>query len=135
MTDLAAPGASEELGTFEPAPEETVVAETGETLLGEEAVDVAPATFDELGPGALPSPERDLRLLNDVKVELAVELGRCRLPLRDLLRLTPGSVVDLDRSADTPVDVIANGTVVARGELVDVEGEWGVRILHVAPER
>lgn len=88
----------------------------------------------DLGPGTPLGDMRDLRLLADVQVQLAVELGRVRLPLRDLLALTPGSVVELDRQADAPVDVLVNGRLVARGEVVVVDGEFGVRITAVLPD-
>lgn len=90
-----------------------------------------PVTLDELGPGETTGPPRDLRLLADINVELSVELGRSRLPMRQLLGLVPGSVVDLDRPADGSVDVLVNGRVVARGEIVVVDGECGVRITEI----
>lgn len=85
----------------------------------------------ELPVGAPPSPSRDLRLLADVEVQLAVQLGRVRLPLRELLTLDAGSVVELDRSAESPVDVLVNDTLVARGEVVVLDGEFGVRITSI----
>ncbi len=96
----------------------------------------APAALEvpdlpELGAGAPPVAARDLRLLADVQVELAVELGRVKLPLRDLLALGPGAVLELDRAADAPVDVLVNGSLVARGEVVVIDGEFGVRVTAV----
>lgn len=85
----------------------------------------------DLGEGAPLGESRDLRLLADVQVELAVELGRVKLPLRDLLSLAPGAVLELDRSADAPVDVLVNGCLVARGEVVVIDGEFGVRVTAV----
>ena len=85
----------------------------------------------ELPRGTGPRSARDLRLLSDVEVHLSVQLGQVRLPLRDLLALDAGSVVELDRSAESPVDVLVNGTLVARGEVVVVEGEFGVRITSI----
>lgn len=86
----------------------------------------------DLGDG-LPShgDARDLRLLAEVQVELAVELGRVKLPLRDLLSLAPGAVLELDRAADAPVDVLVNGCLVARGEVVVIDGQFGVRVTAV----
>jgi len=85
----------------------------------------------ELGAGAGPGEVRDLRLLADVEVELAVEIGRVKLPLRELLSLAPGAVLELDRAADAPVDVLVNGCLVARGEVVVIDGEFGVRVTAV----
>lgn len=92
---------------------------------------VSPFETPELDGSTRPSAPRDLRLLADVEVQLAVQLGRVRLPLRELLTLDTGSVVELDRSAESPVDVLVNGTLVARGEVVVIEGEFGVRITSI----
>jgi flagellar motor switch protein FliN/FliY len=90
-----------------------------------------PASFEELGAGVEADAPRDLRLLADINVELSVELGRSRLAMRKLLGLVPGSVIDLDRPADGAVDVLVNGRVVARGEIVIVDGEAGVRVTEI----
>ena len=82
----------------------------------------------DLTAGAGLGEPADLNLLSDVQLTVTVELGRIRLPLRDLLRLQEGTVLELDRLAGAPVDVLANGTVVARGDVVVVGDELGVRI-------
>lgn len=89
---------------------------------------VAPVTYPDLGPGVTSAAPGDLDLLADVNLEVAVELGRVRLRVRDLLRLTEGSVLELDRAAGAPVDVLVNGSLVARGEVVVVDDELGVRV-------
>jgi flagellar motor switch protein FliN/FliY len=94
-------------------------------------VEVAPAPLDDLGDSRARTEARPLRLLSGVNVELTVELGRSRLPMQDLLTLAPGAVVELDRPADATVDILVNGTVVARGEVVVVGGEFGVRITEI----
>lgn len=98
---------------------------------GQEPVEVTPMALPDLGPGGARQPERSLRLLSGVHVELSVELGRSRLSMQDLLTLAPGAVVELDRPADAAVDILVNGTVVARGEVVVVNGEFGVRISEI----
>ena len=104
----------------------------GDDPAGEaQAQTVTVPTVTELGAGAGPREMRDLRLLADVQVQLAVELGRVRLPLRELLTLDVGSVVELDRSAESPVDVLVNGTLVTRGEVVVIDGEFGVRVTSI----
>ena len=82
----------------------------------------------DLTVGAGPGAPGDLSLLGDVALTVTVELGRVRLPLRDLLRLQEGSLIELDRLAGAPVDVLANGTPVARGDVVVVGDELGVRV-------
>ncbi|MGH9103580.1 MAG: flagellar motor switch protein FliN, partial [Acidimicrobiales bacterium] len=72
-----------------------------------------------------------LRLLHGVEMDLTVELGRARLPVRELLGLVPGSVVELDRQAGAPVDILVNGTLLAKGEVVVVDDEFGVRITEI----
>ncbi len=92
---------------------------------------VAPAEFPVLGGGAAPGQGRDLSVLADVAMSVTVELGRARMKVRDLLSLTTGSVVELDRAAGAAVDVLVNGTVVARGDVVVIDDELGVRITDV----
>jgi flagellar motor switch protein FliN len=100
---------------------------------GRPVTEVAPLGLSDLGEGTgQMAPDRDLRLLADIQLELSVELGRSRLPLRDLLSLAPGAVLELDRTAGEPVDVLVNGKVVARGEVVVVDGDFGVRINEIA---
>lgn len=93
-----------------------------------------PVSYDELEPAGeeiAAAPARDLKLLADINVELSVELGRSRMAMRKLLSLVPGSVIELDRPADGGVDVLVNGRVVARGEIVVVDGEVGVRVNEI----
>ncbi|MDA8391741.1 MAG: flagellar motor switch protein FliN [Actinomycetota bacterium] len=72
-----------------------------------------------------------LRVLQSVEMELSVELGRARIPVREILELAPGSIMELDRPAGAPVDVLVNGTLLARGEVVVVDDEFGVRITEL----
>jgi flagellar motor switch protein FliN/FliY len=98
----------------------------GEVLTPQYA-DLGPASGSPTNGGRI-APTRDLSLLADIPVEVAVEIGRLRMPLRDLLSLEPGAVLELDRPADAPVDVLVNGRLVARGEVVVIDGEFGVRV-------
>lgn len=132
----AADGVSDErpaTGLRSPAPG-TFPAPPGPPRMGPEAKDLPALDAPELpdlGAGTPAVGQRDLRLLADVQVELAVELGRVKLPLRELLALGPGAVLELDRAADAPVDVLVNGCLVARGEVVVIDGEFGVRVTAV----
>jgi flagellar motor switch protein FliN len=100
----------------------------------EEAATVAvtPVPLAELEDGPVASATMaDLRFLADIDVQVAVEFGRAQLPLRDLLSLGRGQILELDRRVEELVDVLVNGTLVARGEVVLVEGRYGVRIREI----
>jgi flagellar motor switch protein FliN/FliY len=99
------------------------------------AVDAMPLPELGLQNDAAPAAARDLGMLADVPLQVEVVVGRVRLPLRDLLSLAPGMVVELDRRADAPVDVMVNGRLVAQGEVVVVGEEYGVRITSVVDNR
>ena len=73
----------------------------------------------------------NLDLLLDVELPLSVRFGQAELTLQHLTRLGPGSVIDLHRSADEPVEVLVSGKVIARGEVIVVEGNYGVRVTEV----
>ncbi len=72
-------------------------------------------------------------LLQSIQVNLSVEVGRATIKIRDLLRLTQGSVVELDRVAGEPVDLLVNNTIVAQGEVVLVNERYGLRLTRVIP--
>ncbi len=80
---------------------------------------------------AKPTSPLNLELLLDVKVKLTIELGSCQMPLRDVLQLTPGSVVKLDQAAQHPVTLYANQKPIARGEVVIVNDCYGVKITEL----
>ena len=73
----------------------------------------------------------NLDILMDVPVRLTVELGACTMPMREVLELALGSVVQLDRVADAPVDVYANQKLIAQGEVVVVEDQFGIKITKI----
>ena len=73
----------------------------------------------------------NLNLVLDVPVSLTIELGGCQMPMREVLQLTIGSVVQLDKAADAPVELSINGKLIARGEVVVVEDRYGVKITEV----
>jgi flagellar motor switch protein FliN/FliY len=70
-------------------------------------------------------------LVLDVPVSLTIELGGCKLPMREVLMLTVGSVIQLDKAADAPVELSFNGKLIARGEVVVIEDRYGVKITEV----
>ena len=88
--------------------------------------------FQPLGEGVgAAGPTRPLHLLNDVNMQVTAELGRRRLKVRDIVALQPGSVVELDRAAGSPVDVLVNGALVWHGEVVVVDEEFGIRVSEI----
>lgn len=83
------------------------------------------------GAAHLPTQRTSMRILYDVEMSLTVELGRTRLPLREVLDLAPGAVLELDRAASSPADILVNGRLIARGEVVVVDEDYGVRITQI----
>ena len=75
----------------------------------------------------------DVEVVQNVPVTISVEVGRAVLKIRDLIRLTQGSVVELDRMAGEPLDLLVNNTVVAQGEVVLVNERYGIRLTRVVP--
>jgi flagellar motor switch protein FliN len=83
-------------------------------------------------PDAAPaSSDADLARLHNVPVELAVEIGRTRMTIGDTLGLGPGSIITLNRMAGEPVDLLVNGRPIARGEVVVIDEEFGLRVTEV----
>ena len=94
---------------------------------------IARAQFNDLGPnaGGGAGQEMNLNLILDVQVTLALEVGRAKMSVRDLLQLAPGAIVELDRLAGEPLDVLVNGVRIARGEVVVVDDKFGIRLTDV----
>jgi len=92
-----------------------------------EPIEQAPA--NAVVPAAVKPSSIDLLL--DVELPVSVSFGRAQLPLKDVIKLTTGSIVELNRAVSEPVDVIVNNCVIARGEVVVVEGNFGIRIRQV----
>jgi flagellar motor switch protein FliN/FliY len=104
-------------------------------LLAEGADEAAgPATPGDARAALAPRAGPEAFVLADVEMGVTAELGRCRMTMRELLSITPGAVIDLDRAASAPVDVLVNGTLIARGEVVVIEEEFGIRISEILPE-
>ena len=96
------------------------------------------ATFEDLAPAAgaaKPGGAVNLELIRDIQVGLTVELGRTRMLIEEVLALTPGQVIELDKLAGEPLDVLINGKVLARGEVVVVDDHYGIRITAIEDPR
>ena len=85
---------------------------------------------DNTGTGTA-AQSRRIELLLDVPLELSVELGRTRMSIQELLSLGPGSVIELDKVAGEPLDILVNNRLVARGEAVVVNDKFGIRITDI----
>ena len=77
---------------------------------------------------------KNLSVLMDVKVELTVRIGSCMLPMRDIIELSEGAVLQLDQMATDPVGLYVNDKLIARGEVVVVEDNFGIKITHIVGE-
>jgi flagellar motor switch protein FliN/FliY len=96
-------------------------------------VRVQTASFPDLGSESIaPSSSGDLGMLADVELDVTVELGRRRMPLSDILRLTSGSVVELEKLVGEPLQIFANNRLIAEGEAVVIDDQFGVRITSLA---
>lgn len=79
--------------------------------------------------------DQNFDLLAGVSLRISVEVGSASLKLSELLNIAKGSVVELDRDANALLDVLANGTLIARGEVVSVDGRYGIRIVEIVERR
>jgi len=98
-----------------------------------EAADAAgsAASFDELTDSSMPGSDVNLDVVLDIPVNLSMEIGRTKISIRNLLQLNQGSVVELERLAGEPMDVLVNGTLIARGEVVVVNEKFGIRLTDI----
>jgi flagellar motor switch protein FliN/FliY len=99
------------------------------------APSVAPAAFTNFaaaaGGSAAQAAGNDINMILDIPVQLTVELGRTRIPIRNILQLAQGSVVELDAMAGEPMDVLVNGFLIAQGEVVVVNDKFGIRLTDI----
>lgn len=90
-----------------------------------------PAPVAQLDDEAKPRKDVDLDMVMDIPVTISMEIGRTRISIRNLLQLSQGSVVELDRLAGEPMDVLVNDTLIAHGEVVVVNDKFGIRLTDV----
>lgn len=94
-----------------------------------EAADAA--SFNELKDESVAGSDVNLDVVLDIPVNLSMEIGRTKISIRNLLQLNQGSVVELERLAGEPMDVLVNGTLIARGEVVVVNEKFGIRLTDI----
>ena len=92
---------------------------------------VAPAAFANFSPNSVPAAGNDINMILDIPVHLTVELGRTRIPIKHILQLAQGSVVELEAMAGEPMDVLVNGYLIAQGEVVVVNEKFGIRLTDI----
>jgi len=107
------------------APQEQAPDPALQGAVDEGVVEAAGAIADSGGS------EINLDALMDVQVQLSVEIGRSSVPIKQLISLNQGSVIELDRGVNEPLDLLVNGTLMARGEVVVVEGQFGLRLVDI----
>lgn len=95
----------------------------------QQATAVSPDNLKESADGTIENEKLDVIL--DIPVSLSMEVGHTQIPIRNLLQLTQGSVVELDRLAGEPLDVMVNGTLIAHGEVVVINEKYGIRLTDV----
>ncbi len=92
---------------------------------------VAPVAFTNFSPTGATSAGNDINMILDIPVQLTVELGRTRIPIKHILQLAQGSVVELETMAGEPMDVLVNGYLIAQGEVVVVNDKFGIRLTDI----
>ncbi len=129
-TEINSDDASSVEDDWAAAMQEQVIAETAAAQGGGDSY--SPAELERLSdeaPGT--AVEANLETVLEIPVTVSMEIGRTEISIRNLLQLTQGSVVELDRLAGEPLDVMANGTLVAHGEVVVVNERFGIRLTDV----
>lgn len=102
--------------------------EVASEVQSEQAAPVAFQNFNAANPAAAGN---DINMILDIPVQLTVELGRTRIPIKHILQLAQGSVVELDALAGEPMDVLVNGYLIAQGEVVVVNDKFGIRLTDI----
>lgn len=124
---------NEEIKSEFKADDEAISAQSDVGVKEESPVTVQPvqfASFEDLEQVQGPQ-NQNLNILLDIKLQLTVELGRTELPIKKVLELTKGSIVTLNKAAGEPVELYANGKLIAYGEVVVIEDNFGLRITHI----
>jgi flagellar motor switch protein FliN/FliY len=104
--------------------------------MADEALAAEDSAESEVGSEVKGMDADKLKVLENIEVDMSIEVGRTEISIRDLLRLNEGSVVELDRLAGEPLDILINGTMIAKGEVVMVGERFGIRFSEIVdPEK
>jgi len=131
MNDETEQPAGEEVDQQAMADEWAAAMEEQASVEGEGEVAVESVDAQPLESGDAPHGDVKLDVVLDIPVTISMEIGRTKISIRNLLQLNQGSVVELDRMAGEPMDVLVNGTLVAHGEVVVVNEKFGIRLTDV----
>lgn len=127
--------AMEESGDDKDSTEDEWAAAMAEAGEADNSDDVQTAPMEEFDHHTEPSqgsgPAPDMDVILDIPVTISMEVGNTQIPIRNLLQLNQGSVIELDRLAGEPLDVLVNGTLIAHGEVVMVNEKFGIRLTDV----
>lgn len=118
----------------ETAINEAITADDWGAAMAEQSAPTAsakPLAFEQLGHAGTATTQNDLDMILDIPVQLTVELGRTKMPIKHLLQLAQGSVVELSVMAGEPLDVLINGFLIAQGEVVVVNEKLGIRLTDI----
>ena len=118
--------------------EEAITADDWGAAMAEQATTASqptkpakPLAFEQFGSGSAATTQNDLDMILDIPVQMTVELGRTKMPIKNLLQLAQGSVVELAGMAGEPLDVMINGFLIAQGEVVVVNDKLGIRLTDI----
>ncbi len=114
------------LSESKPEPEPETTTDTAISSLGD-----VPAAFSNFSEDVPAIAGNDINMILDIPVQLTVELGRTRIPIKHILQLAQGSVVELEAMAGEPMDVLVNGYLIAQGEVVVVNEKFGIRLTDI----
>ena len=94
-------------------------------------INVKPVNFQNFDTANFIQQKENIGIIQDVPLEVTVELGRTKKPIREILEFNPGTVIELDKIAGEPIDVLVNGKFIAKGEVVVIDESFGVRITDI----
>ena len=115
--------------------QEAAASPSPESVLDAMDDDVERAQFSSLSPGATPANMGNIELLMDIALDASIELGRTQMSIKEILALGSGSVVELEKAAGEAADFLVNGKIIARGEVVVIDGKFGIRLTEIASPR
>ncbi|WP_317367327.1 flagellar motor switch phosphatase FliY [uncultured Tyzzerella sp.] len=115
----------------QPAPQMVMPQTTQSSNIIHDNVNVQPAQFQSFDMNELAQQKENITIIRDVPLEVTVELGRTRKPIKEILEFNPGTIIELDKLAGEPIDILVNGKFIAKGEVVVIDENFGVRVTDI----